>query len=97
MNVMSFHQINFISDTIINNGSVSAENISLLVNVLYYQLPTKSQNHTERSMNLTLELDRLEVSESSANHFNLQIPGGKPWHHSVDFIVYVDGVKTDYR
>jgi hypothetical protein len=89
-----------ITVTIFNNGSVPAENVSLIIDINYTsspQLPVGLLNVTEGATNLTTEVKRLEIGDSYTLRWFAGTPGGKLQWYSVDCTVYVNGVKTDHQ
>jgi len=80
-----------VAAAIVNNSSVPAENVSLIVNVLFYNYIT------EHSTNLTIEIERLDIGDWCMLQRSTEVPEGEGWHFSVDFTLYVNGVETDHQ
>lgn len=80
-----------VAAAIVNNSSVPAENVSLIVNVLFYNYIT------EHSTNLTIEIERLDIGDWCSLQKSIEVPEGEGWHFSVDFTLYVNGVETDHQ
>jgi len=93
-----------ITVTIFNDGSVRAENVSLVIDVNFASsLPLPAEhvtnlNITESVTKLTTEIKRLEVGGSCTLRWFVGMPPGEKlqWY-SVDCTVYVNGVKTDQQ
>ncbi len=82
-----------IAATVVNNGSVPAENISLTINILFYKFIPQ----IERSINRTIEIERLEIGEWCTLQSSVAVPEGESWFFLVDFTLYVNGVETDHQ
>jgi predicted PurR-regulated permease PerM len=82
-----------IAATIVNNGSVPAENISLTINILFYKFIPQ----IERSTNRTIEIERLEIGEWCTLQSSVAVPEGESWFFLADFTLYVNGVETDHQ
>ncbi|MBS7615417.1 hypothetical protein KEJ18_06800 [Candidatus Bathyarchaeota archaeon] len=85
--------------TVVNNSSVQAENVSLVINVLFYNFVPHNNTfeYVERSMNFTIEIKRLDLGEWYVLQKFIDAPEGEGWHFSVDFTLYVNGVETDHK
>jgi len=82
-----------IAATVVNNGSVPAENISLTINILFYKFIPQ----IERSTNRTIEIERLEIGEWCTLQSSVAVPEGESWLFLVDFTLYVNGIETDHQ
>jgi hypothetical protein len=80
-----------ITATIVNYNNIPVEKVSLIVKVLFYN------NTVERSTNYTIDIERLGIGDWYSLQKTIDVPEGKGWHFSVDFILYINGAETDHQ
>ena len=80
-----------VTATIVNNSSIPAENISLVIDVSFYNYTT------EHSTNFSIRIERLDIGEWYSLQKNIDVPEGIDWHFSVNFTLCVNEIETDHH